>query len=48
MNNEVDFLKERVQFLEMLLEINSGTLEEVMKTNRMLVEELKREQSKAL
>lgn len=42
MEKEVVYLKEKIKFLELLLEVNSGTLEKVIETNRILIEELKR------
>lgn len=38
----IEHLNKRIEFLEALLEVNSGTLEKAMKTNRLLIEELKK------
>lgn len=35
-------LKEKIYFLETILEINTNSLDKVMETNRMLMEELKK------
>lgn len=43
MEKEIEYLKEKIKFLELLLEVNSGTLEKAIETNRVLIEELKRE-----
>lgn len=37
-----DYLKKRIEFLELLLEVNLQTLSKAMTTNRMLVDELKK------
>ncbi|MGM8213543.1 hypothetical protein ACLIBH_12270 [Virgibacillus sp. W0430] len=42
MEKEIVYLKEKVKFLELLLEVNSETLEKAIETNRLLIEELKR------
>ena len=42
MEKEIVYLKEKIEFLETLLEVNSGTLEKVIETNRTLIEELKK------
>ncbi|WP_260456296.1 hypothetical protein [Enterococcus gilvus] len=38
-------LLERIKFLEALLELNSETLNKVLSTNRILIEELKKRTS---
>jgi len=40
MNDSIEYLMKRIEFLEALLEVNVGTLEKAMDTNRMLIEEL--------
>lgn len=45
MEYTIKHLMERIIFLEALLEVNSGTLDKAMKTNRMLIEELKKRES---
>ena len=42
MEKEIVYLKEKVKFLGALLDVNLGTLEKALETNRLLVEELKR------
>jgi len=42
MEDTIKHLMERINFLEALLEVNSGTLDKAMETNRMLIEELKK------
>lgn len=42
MEKEIEYLKERNNFLEKLLEVNSETLSKAMQTNRILIEELKK------
>lgn len=42
MNEELQYLKERIQFLEALLDINAETLSKAMETNHKLIEELKK------
>lgn len=42
MKEELTYLKEKIKFLEALLDVNAGTLEKAIKTNRILIEELKK------
>lgn len=42
MTTETEYLKERIVFLEALLEVNSATLSKAMQTNRILIEEIKK------
>ncbi|WP_255421365.1 hypothetical protein [Paraliobacillus sp. X-1268] len=42
MEEKIVYLKEKITFLETLLEVNLGTLEKVFETNKMLIEELKK------
>ena len=41
MEQEINELKERIVFLEALLELNSHGLDKAIETNRMLIEYLK-------
>lgn len=38
----IEHLNKRIEFLEALLEVNSGTLEKAIKTNQILIEGLKK------
>lgn len=40
---EIQRLKERIKFLESIIDINSETLRKAIETNRMLVEIIKKE-----
>lgn len=40
MEDTIKHLMNRINFLEALLELNAGTLEKAMETNRMLIEEM--------
>lgn len=42
MSEELQYLKERIQFLEALLDINAETLSKALETNYKLIEELKK------
>lgn len=42
MNEELQYLKERIKFLEALLDINAEILSKVLDTNHKLIEELKK------
>lgn len=46
MDESIEYLKKRINFLETLLEVNLATLDKAMTTNRMLVEQLKKERVK--
>jgi hypothetical protein len=41
MNKEIKYLKEKIEFLEALLELNSLSLEKAMETNRKLIDYVK-------
>lgn len=43
MEKENKYLKDRIKFLEALLDINAETLDKTLETNRILIEELKKE-----
>lgn len=45
MEQENKYLKERVTFLEALLELNSKSLEKSLETNRLLIDYLKNQDS---
>lgn len=45
MEQEINELKERIIFLEALLELNSRGLEKAIETNRMLISYLKNQDS---
>lgn len=42
MDNQIQYLKEKIKFLEILIEVISGTLEKAIETNKKLIEELQK------
>ena len=48
MENNIEDLKNRVKFLELLLQVNSETLSKSIETNRILIEEIKKERKNSL
>lgn len=40
--NKISELKSEVEFLKTLLDVNSASLDKVLETNRILIEELKK------
>lgn len=42
LEQENEQLKEKIYFLETILEMNTNSLDKAMETNRMLMEELKK------
>ncbi len=42
MEKRIEYLTQKIEFLETILEVNLATLDKAMTTNRILVEELKK------
>lgn len=43
MNEEIKQLKDKIYFLETLLEMNAETLKKAIETNRVLIDQLKKQ-----
>ena len=42
MKTEIEYLKERIAFLESLLDLNAESLTKSLNTNQLLIEEIKK------